>query len=215
MAYHRNPIYDKAYELYLSGLSLEQVAKEIGVTRQAVFKAFQQRGLKMRNRMIITQTGYESLTKHKPPKSGMTERVYRKFQMYEGKKFTLRNNGYYAATTGNRVKMHRYVWQKFNGSIPIGFDIHHINEDKEDNRIENLECLSKSEHTRKYGSFNNQYGKGRRPLEVVDENGIVIETYSCTSVCAKDLNVSVSAIRNVLIGRTKRCKGKKIRYANN
>jgi hypothetical protein len=58
--------------------------------------------------------------------------------------------------------MHRYVWQKEKGPIPDGWDIHHINEVKGDNRIENLECLPKAEHTRKYSPHNNQYTKGRK-----------------------------------------------------
>lgn len=44
----RNPVYDSAYELYLDGYSLEQVANEIGVTRQCVYKAFKKRGFKLR-----------------------------------------------------------------------------------------------------------------------------------------------------------------------
>jgi len=41
---------------------------------------------------------------------------------------------------------HRLVWEKVNGKIPIGCVIHHINENKLDNRIENLQMLSKSGH---------------------------------------------------------------------
>jgi hypothetical protein len=58
--------------------------------------------------------------------------------------------------------MHRYVWENEKGKIPPGWDIHHINENKADNRIENLECLPKSEHTRKYSPHNNQYTRGRK-----------------------------------------------------
>ncbi len=112
--------YDKAYQVYLSGLSLEQVAKELNVTRQCVYKAFKKRGLQLR---------------------GVN---FRPFQEYDGKKFTLKNTGYYALTKNDRCLMHRYVWQKERGKIPNGYDIHHINEIKSDNRIENLECLPKS-----------------------------------------------------------------------
>lgn len=43
--------------LYLSGKSLEEVAKEIGVTRQAVFKAFKRRGVQMREKSPIGEGG--------------------------------------------------------------------------------------------------------------------------------------------------------------
>lgn len=133
-----NPVYDQCYEMYLDGLSLEQVAKEIGVTRQCVYKAFKKRGLQLR---------------------GVN---FRPYQFYDGKKFTLRNNGYYSLTTDKRTLMHRYVWEKEKYTIPKDYDIHHINGIKSDNRIENLECISKSEHTKKYSPFNNQYTKGKK-----------------------------------------------------
>lgn len=138
MGRKRNPVYDTAYSMYLEGLSLDQVAKEIGVTRQAVFKAFQKRGFSLR---------------------GVN---FRPHQYYDGKKFTLRDTGYYSLTTDDRMLMHRYVWSVEMGRIPNGWDIHHINENKADNRIENLECLPKAEHTRKYSPHNNQYTKGRK-----------------------------------------------------
>ena len=137
MEQKRKEKYNHAYELYLSGLSLEQVGKAIGVTRQCVFKAFKKRGFQLRG-----------------PN-------FQPFQFYDGKKFTLRANGYYSLTTNNRTLMHRYVWEKEKGKIPIGFDIHHINGQKADNSIDNLECLSKSDHTRLYSPHNNQYTKGR------------------------------------------------------
>jgi hypothetical protein len=142
MGRKRNPIYEEAYSLYLSGLSLQQVAKKINVTRQCVYQSFKKRGFKLR---------------------GIN---FQPFQEYDGKKFTLRNTGYYCLTTNDRILMHRYVWQKEKGKIPKGWDIHHINEDKTDNRIENLECLSKPEHTRKYSPHNNQYTKGRKKCSI-------------------------------------------------
>lgn len=133
MGQKRKPVYDNAYQLYLSGLSLEQVANEMGVTRQCVYKAFIKRGFVLRGAN------------------------FRPFQIYDGKKFTLRNTGYYSLTTGSRCLMHRYVWEKEKGKIPKDYDIHHINGKKYDNRIENLECLPKAEHTKKYSPHHNQY----------------------------------------------------------
>jgi predicted DNA-binding protein YlxM (UPF0122 family) len=138
MAQTRNKKYDDAYELYLQGYSLEQVGKVLGVSRQSVYEAFKKRGFILR---------------------GVN---FQPFQFYDNKKFTLRQHGYYELTTGDRMLMHRYVWENEKGKIPPGWDIHHINENKADNRIENLECLPKSEHTRKYSPHNNQYTRGRK-----------------------------------------------------
>ena len=43
---------------------------------------------------------------------------------------------------------HRIVWKRHKGPIPKGMDIHHKDEDRLNNNIDNLELLSKAEHTR-------------------------------------------------------------------
>jgi len=40
------------------------------------------------------------------------------------------------------------VWEKANGPIPDGFVVHHLNEDKLDNRLENLGIMAAGEHSR-------------------------------------------------------------------
>jgi hypothetical protein len=44
-------------------------------------------------------------------------------------------------------RTHRLVYETFKEKLEEGYDAHHINEDKEDNYVENLESKPHSEHT--------------------------------------------------------------------
>lgn len=47
---------------------------------------------------------------------------------------------------GRYVMEHRLMWEKYNGPIPKGFIVHHLNGIKTDNRIENLVCIPTKRH---------------------------------------------------------------------
>ena len=65
----------------------------------------------------------------------------------KGRTGTICKSGYKAITiNGKREYEHRLVWKKYYGNIPKGFQVHHINGNKLDNRIENLKLISNSEH---------------------------------------------------------------------
>lgn len=64
--------------------------------------------------------------------------------------------GYYLSTKktdiGRRERLHCYVWRYNNGAIPKGFHVHHANEDKGNNDIENLRCIKGRTHTKYHSS---------------------------------------------------------------
>jgi len=68
-------------------------------------------------------------------------------QEHFGKKFYQdKKTGYWISTQCPKIRAHRWVWIFINGNIPRGYHIHHKNENKSDNRIENLELIEQSRH---------------------------------------------------------------------
>lgn len=68
----------------------------------------------------------------------------------DGYKFTLdEKSGYYLSSkkiNGKRLRYHVYVWVKTNGPVPTGFAVHHKDENKENNTIENFVLVSDVMH---------------------------------------------------------------------
>ena len=73
-----------------------------------------------------------------------------KYAYFNGYKFTKDDKtGYYLSSTinGKRYRLHRYVWEYYNGEIPKGYHVHHKDHNKDNNELDNLELLTKQEHT--------------------------------------------------------------------
>jgi hypothetical protein len=47
-------------------------------------------------------------------------------------------------------RLNRLIWEAFNGAIPDGYVVDHKNNNKKDNRLENLQLLTCSENLLKY-----------------------------------------------------------------
>ena len=69
-----------------------------------------------------------------------------KIQYFNGIHFTRDDNSGYYGNSTLHISMHRYVWEYYNGPVPKNCEIHHIDQDKSNNTISNLQCLTKSEH---------------------------------------------------------------------
>ena len=62
--------------------------------------------------------------------------------MYENERYK------FVYVDGKKVPEHVLVWERAHGPKPQGCDIHHIDGNGKNNALENLECLTKSEHRR-------------------------------------------------------------------
>lgn len=101
------------------------------------------------------------------------------------------------------ASIHVLVYENFVGDIPDGYDVHHINGNKQDNRLENLKIVTKAEHyvlTRKqypnYCDGMNYYNKYIHPKEIcmfsIDgqylasfPNAVIAE--KITGVCSRNI----------------------------
>lgn len=125
--------YGLMYIEYQKGFSLSDVGVMFSMTRQAVWEGFKNRGLKLRTKKPLPHL------------------------FFNGLKYTLRNTGYYGLTNDDRRLMHRDVWEFYNGKILPNFDIHHIDGNRQNNDIKNLELYTKSEHSSKFSTGHNQH----------------------------------------------------------
>lgn len=78
--------------------------------------------------------------------------------LYNGYKFRRdKRTGYYLSSrkiNGSRRRLHVYVWECEVGNIPDGYSIHHVDEDKSNNDVSNLELMTNSKHTQLHAKEN-------------------------------------------------------------
>jgi len=81
--------------------------------------------------------------------------IHRNLIYPNGAKIFKQNEGiwrifYYDEITKRNIfeALSRYIWRFFNGPIPDGWVIHHKNSNPLDNHPDNLQAMSRSEHSR-------------------------------------------------------------------
>ena len=58
-------------------------------------------------------------------------------------------NGYFRFKDSNKL-VHRWVAEKYIGPIPHGHVVHHIDRNKLNNNVDNLEIMSQEEHEKEH-----------------------------------------------------------------
>ena len=95
--------------------------------------------------------------------------------IYNGYRFRRdKKTGYYLSSRqigGNRKRLHVYVWENERGEIPLGYHVHHKDEDKGNNDISNFVLLPGGKHA---GLHANEYAEANRNkmIKNLQENAI-------------------------------------------
>lgn len=81
-------------------------------------------------------------------------------QEFNGERFYL--CGHYFQHKGKRL--HRAVWESYNGDIPEGYHVHHIDGDRTHNDIDNLSLMPGLEHIGMHAKEESRRANGRRAI---------------------------------------------------
>lgn len=91
------------------------------------------------------------------------------------------------------------IWEAFNGPIPPGYEVNHINEDKTDNRLCNLNLLSRKDNCN-WGTRNERIVKSRkgygREIGVIQYrlDGTEVASYPSMRKAAADTGINCGEI---------------------
>lgn len=134
------------------------------------------------------------------------------------------HDGYCQACLSNNgkhkyYKVHRLVWEVFVGPIPEGMHINHINEVKDDNRLDNLNLMTPTENNNwathnERMAMSNKNGKCSKKVFQYDlENNFIKEWPSLNEV-ERQTGISAANISRCCTGKRNTSMGFKWRYAS-
>lgn len=113
------------YEMYIAGHTAKAIGDAFGCTFQSVYRMFERHGLARKSAPLAPLP----------------------YVVFAGQKYTIKKSiGYFISTSDAHTLLHRDIWIAANGPIPAGMDVHHKDEDKGNNKLSNLELISKAAH---------------------------------------------------------------------
>ena len=137
-----------------------------------------------------------NITKKVPIKSRKTHDGYRQLQC------RVRKHG---QSGFKECKVHQFVWQSFNGVIPKGLEIDHINNIRDDNRLCNLQLLTHQNNCKKAmknrdRSFFAQISKNPRCVKATNQNTNEITYFKSMYSVKQHLDINANSVQAVCEG---------------
>lgn len=102
--------------------------------------------------------------------------------------------GYQYILVPNPVRAHRFIWSAFNGEIEGNLQVDHINNDRLDNSLENLQLMTSSENSIK-ARANSDVDRTMKSIGVFDRNGKMVASYKSATE-AERLTVDTITIKH-------------------
>lgn len=116
------------------------------------------------------------------------------------------------------LSVHRLVYEAFNGKITEGMQVNHIDDDKSNNRLENLNLMTPKENIN-WGTGNERRAKSKlnrkdcsKTILQFDLQGNLIAEYPSAREAYRTLGINNKNISSALNGRIKTAGGFKWKY---
>lgn len=124
-------------------------------------------------------------------------------------------------------RVNRLIYESFNGEIPKGMQVNHLDEDKHNNAIENLNVLTPKENSN-WGTRNkrlakmlSEVNKGKipvanppKPVNQYTLDGEYVKSWSSIAVAARELGLNNGHISLCCNGKRKKTGGFIWRFAD-
>jgi hypothetical protein len=115
----------------------------------------------------------------------------------------LHKNGQYYSR-----RLHRLIADAFYDGEHDGLDVDHIDGNKLNNNVENLEWCTRKENTIRGYKNGLSYSHKKKPVRIIDTG----QEFDSAKACADYLGVDSASVRKCIYGESKTCCGYRIEY---
>ena len=111
----------------------------------------------------------------------------------------------HAQPSQKMYQVHRFVWECFNGVIPEGKVIDHINNNKEDNRLCNLQLVTHQQNCKKSAKdcdykFATKNHENRRCVKAINKNTSEVTYYNSMYAVQQHISINAGIVKMVCEG---------------